>query len=125
MMKRSMPQRRVLGKVGSGRKRMRHGRICRCEKGGVYTMRKKTVLVVAVILGGLLLGFGTLLTTNMGTAFIGKILVEQARTHLDAALTFQGLRGNPLRGYTIENLGLFKEGVPLVWIRQGLSLIHI
>ena len=88
-------------------------------------MRKKTVLVVAVILGGLLLGFGALLTTNMGTAFIGKILVEQARTHLDAALTFQGLRGNPLRGYTIENLGLFKEGVPLVRIRQGFVKVNL
>jgi hypothetical protein len=88
-------------------------------------MRKKTVLVVAVILGGLLLGFGALLTTNMGTAFIGRVLVEQARTHLDAALTFQGLRGNPLRGYTIENLGLFKEGVPLVRMRQGFVKVKL
>ena len=88
-------------------------------------MRKKTVLAVVVILGGLLLGFAALLTTNMGTAVIGRVLVEQARTHLDAALTFQELRGNPLRGYTIENLGLFKEGVPLVRMQQGFVKVRL
>lgn len=88
-------------------------------------MRKKIMLAMVIVVGGLLLGMGAFLTTNMGTAFIGKVLVEQARIHLDASLTFQELRGNPLRGYTMENLGLFKEGVPLVEVRQGFVKVGL
>ncbi|HPQ36015.1 MAG TPA: hypothetical protein PLW97_00015 [Synergistaceae bacterium] len=88
-------------------------------------MRKKLVLGLIVVIAGLLLGAGAFLATNMGTAFIGKVLVEQAKTQLDASLTFQELKGNPLRGYTITNMGLLKEGKPLVRVQEGFIRVRL
>ncbi len=71
------------------------------------------------------MGGGAFLMTNMGTAFVGKVLVEQTRLHLGASLTFRDLRGNPLRGYTITDMGLLREGTPLVQVREGFVRVRL